>query len=147
MHKKKIIFERRFRKTKRRIVIGILLFCIGNILLLVLAGWLIIFHRPNIVSPVSISAQQNKSTTIDPQFAVNQTKSLLSKYNISFQSVDQTGDTIKIQLSDDSQALLTTNKNPESQIASLQLALNQFTIEGKKFKKLDFRFDKPVVSF
>lgn len=38
-------------------------------------------------------------------------------------------------------------ENPGSLVASLQVILSRFRIEGKRLSAVDFRFDKPVVTF
>lgn len=43
--------------------------------------------------------------------------------------------------------IISAKKDIKKQISSLQLILSRLTIEGKKLKVLDFRFDNPVVSF
>jgi len=44
-------------------------------------------------------------------------------------------------------AVFTLEKPVSSQVASLQMILNRFKIEGKKPKKVDLRFEKPIVTF
>lgn len=53
----------------------------------------------------------------------------------------------ELDLEDGEQIIFSTSKDLKLQVASLQLVLNRLTIEGKKFKRLDFRFDKPVITF
>src|SRR3989442_1079490 len=144
MPKKKIVIERKFRKTRKKIAIGIIFSSIGCFCLLII---LVISTLRSfaIISPVGRGVWSYVPTGI--QSNVEQTKILLNKYNIIFQSVTQEKDIIKICLSEDSEAWFSANKNIESQIASLQLTMNQFTIEGKKIKLIDFRYDKPVVVF
>jgi hypothetical protein len=50
-------------------------------------------------------------------------------------------------LIDNGEVILSSKKDIGSQLSSLQLMLARLTIEGKKLKVLDFRFDNPVVSF
>ena len=45
------------------------------------------------------------------------------------------------------QVIVSLQKDLTLQIASLQLTIAHLTIEGKQFKQLDFRFDKPVLTF
>lgn len=55
--------------------------------------------------------------------------------------------TIQISMKNNETVLLSTQKDLASQLSSLQLTMNQLTIEGKQFKKLDFRFDSVVITF
>ena len=72
----------------------------------------------------------------------------LSKAGISFSSVERSGDSLYIvTLSDGGQAIITPAKNIKNQISSLQLMLSRLTIEGKRVKVIDFRYDRPVVRF
>ncbi|MCL6096492.1 MAG: DUF4988 domain-containing protein [Patescibacteria group bacterium] len=73
---------------------------------------------------------------------------LLQKSGIVFSSIERRQDaSYVINLKDGGEVILTENKNVQNQISSLQLILSRLTIEGKRFKSLDFRYDKPVVLF
>lgn len=81
-------------------------------------------------------------------FKNNQIEQLLDKENIPFLSVEKKPDSFyEITLKDGGKVLLSQNKNVQNQISSLQLILSRLTIEGKRFKNLDFRYDKPVIEF
>lgn len=72
----------------------------------------------------------------------------LEKQNISFGKVTTNSDgSLSVKLKDESEIIFSSKKSVTSQITSLQLMLSRLTIEGKKLKSLDFRFDNPVVSF
>lgn len=74
-------------------------------------------------------------------------ESLLAKNNISYDSVIGSESAILVTLGDKQKIVFSNNKNIASQISSLQLVLSRFTIEGKKFNYLDFRFERPIVVF
>ena len=42
---------------------------------------------------------------------------------------------------------LSSKKDINKQVASLQRILRELTIEGKPFKSIDFRFEEPIISF
>ncbi len=42
---------------------------------------------------------------------------------------------------------ISSKKNIDTQISSLQRILRELTIKGKGFKTIDFRFEKPIVEF
>lgn len=67
--------------------------------------------------------------------------------NIEYKKITQENGFIKVSLKDDSEVFFSSKKDIGSQISSLQLTLSRLTIEGKKLKILDFRFDNPVISF
>jgi hypothetical protein len=72
----------------------------------------------------------------------------LQKANISFIALSSNPDgSSTIMLKDGGEIILSSKKDIGSQISSLQLILSKLTIEGKRLKILDFRFDNPVVSF
>ena len=64
---------------------------------------------------------------------------------LSFTSIDiASPNMIRLSL-DDSVVYLTTEKDINTQNNQLLKIIEQFKIEGKKFKILDLRFDKPVI--
>ncbi len=90
------------------------------------------------ISPLS----QNKETLLV------KVEENLEKQNISFGKVLSNSDgSLSVKLKDESEIIFSSKKDVKSQITSLQLMLSRLTIEGKKLKSLDFRFDNPVVSF
>ncbi len=66
---------------------------------------------------------------------------------ISFKKISQENGFTRVVLKDDSEIIFSTKKDIANQVSSLQLTLTRLTIEGKKLKSLDFRFDNPVISF
>ncbi len=72
----------------------------------------------------------------------------LKKNNIQYTSIDQQeGSIYSIKLVDKTEVLIGNDKDITSQIASLQFIYNRLTMEGKLIRKLDLRFDKPVIIF
>ncbi len=94
------------------------------------------------VSPLSANASNgDKSMTKD------QVKKLISDRRIGVDSVVVTPDsTFLVKLTDKGEVLLSPDKDMTQQVASLQVILTRLTMEGKRFKRLDMRFDKPVIS-
>jgi len=96
------------------------------------------FGRTTFVSPI---AKVNKSKVASLENA-------LERQKIAFVSVSLNSDSsFTVGLKDGGEIILSSKKDLGSQLSSLQLILSRLTIEGKKLKKLDFRFDNPVVSF
>lgn len=90
------------------------------------------------ISPLS----QNKETLLV------KVEDELEKQNISFGKISSNSDgSLAVKLKDESEIIFSSKRQVKSQITSLQLMLSRLTIEGKKLKSLDFRFDNPVVSF
>ena len=72
----------------------------------------------------------------------------LEKENINFSSTSINVDkSISVNLTNGGVVILSSKKDIRSQLSSLQLILSRLTIEGKKLKSLDLRFDSPVISF
>lgn len=93
------------------------------------------------ISPIPVGQKINKS-------GFKKIEELLSKNNISFSSITlATDSSFLVKLTNDEEAILASDKPIENQISSLQLVLSRLTIEGKRFIRLDFRFDKPIITF
>ena len=96
------------------------------------------FGRAFFISPI---AKENQS-----KLAILQNE--LNKNMISYSAVNANSDgSFIVELKDGGEVILSSKKDVESQLSSLQLILSRLTIEGKTLKKLDFRFSNPVVSF
>lgn len=132
------------RKIKTRFFQQIKIFFIALMGMLVLVGivyliFSLFFSQKQLfISPLALQKNANR----------NQVDEMLEKSGIAFTSVENTKDsTYLVNLKDGGQVIITQNKNVQNQISSLQLILSRLTIEGKRFKSLDFRYDKPVVLF
>lgn len=80
--------------------------------------------------------------------SLDKLRNLLNKDNIAFDKVIVASDSsYLVFLQNNGEVILSPSKSLSSQISSLQVILFSFTIEGKVFKRLDLRFDKPVVVF
>lgn len=98
------------------------------------------------VSPLpSVQSAQIKIT--DDGFSKRLSENL-SKNHISYSSILYTGNsTYGVKLGQNQEILFTSSNALDSQMSSLQLILSSLTIEGKKYQKIDLRFDKPVIIF
>ena len=134
MHTKKLKRKGKFFFIK--IIFPILILLILLAVLLYKLPAFPIFNKP-IISPLG----QNK-----PSQASN-LESLLKKAKIPFASISQLPDYYIVMLFDGGQIFISSKKDLTSQISSLQLMVNRLTIEGKRIKSLDFRFDKPIINF
>ncbi|MFH0863652.1 MAG: FtsQ-type POTRA domain-containing protein [Candidatus Gottesmanbacteria bacterium] len=70
---------------------------------------------------------------------------LKNKKNIN--NITITNNEIIVYLIEGTQILLSSTDKITDKLTSLQTILSRFTIEGKRAKKIDLRFDKPVVTF
>lgn len=73
---------------------------------------------------------------------------ILKERKVSYKEIETTKDLkYKIKLENKSEVILDPGKSLEEQISSLQLIVSQLKIEGKAFKRLDFSYQKPIISF
>ena len=127
------------RKSKRDLLKIIPYFFLILIILLSLYFITSLVLNKKIISPLAQKYLSFESENVSED---------LYKAGISFTSVKRSGDSLYIvTLSDGGQAIITPAKNIKNQISSLQLMLSRLTIEGKRVKVIDFRYDRPVVRF
>lgn len=129
-------------KRNRRVKKALLLFFVFCILFLIIAVILvysIFFAKKTLyISPV----------TKDSSHDAKKIETLLLDAQIAFVSISIHEDSsYKVLLKDGGQVVLSLKKDIGRQITSLQPILKQFTIDGRKFNRIDFRFDKPLVVY
>jgi len=140
------MFRRRLKKEKSKYRLKIFF-----VVLLVLSATVIIseyllthfaFGRTVYISPVAKSSNSHLSSS-------NSLENLLTQNKIDYDavSVGSDGTSYTVNLTAGGEVILSSKKDLGSQLTSLQLILSRLTIEGKKLKTLDFRFDNPVVEF
>ncbi|EKD85931.1 MAG: hypothetical protein ACD_37C00574G0002 [uncultured bacterium] len=94
--------------------------------------------KPKPLSPLSKN-QKSVNTAVEES---------LKKKNISFQSIDTANDlSIVVKLDKNKEVVIDPDKDIGEQLSSLQLIIAQLKIEGKSFKRLDFRYQKPIITF
>jgi hypothetical protein len=104
--------------------------------------------QPLYVSPLPFIRDFQVNAATDDDTVRNKISAELRKQHIPFMRIDTSEENAySIQLSDGEHVFVTKNKDISIQIASLQVIYNRLTMEGKRFKKLDLRFSKPVITF
>lgn len=103
-----------------------------------------VFRKKAFISPLPQNKYfilvQNNSTT-------KNLENLLAKNKLSFSSIsDFEGNSLLVKLNSGEEVIFSSKKPLDMQISSLQLVLSRLTIEGKRFTRLDFRFNNPVVA-
>jgi hypothetical protein len=142
---KKIPHKRKIRTTVKQI--GILTALFFGTLVVLLLVFLFLTARKHLASPLATMQAQIQTLTHQPN-ATQQIKDALNKNNIAVLSVvSAQGNATLITLSEHTEVIFSNRKDIAQQIASLQLIERQLTIEGKRFHRIDFRFDDPVVTF
>jgi len=72
----------------------------------------------------------------------------LKDFNLVIEGIDIINeDMIVFKLKDNKRIIFTSKKNWQNQIFSISLILKHLKIEGKNFKNIDVRFDKPIIKF
>lgn len=93
---------------------------------------------PPLINPLSKDQSSTDSKLIK----------ILKEEKIAYKEIETTKDLkYRIKFDKNGEAILTPEKNLEEQIASLQLIISQLKIEGRTFKRLDFSYEKPIITF
>jgi len=72
----------------------------------------------------------------------------LKQINLTPLTIDIKGqDMLVFNLIDNKKIIFSNNKDKEVQDYQLELIVRQLKIEGKEFKKIDLRFEKPIIEF
>ncbi len=71
--------------------------------------------------------------------------SLLTKIDIKPEIARVSKEEIVVFLKEGPEVVFSSQKEPAAQVGSLQLILSRTKIEGKRLKRIDLRFDKPVI--
>jgi len=134
------MFKAKTKKYRNKILrkITLLLFLLIVLsLLIVLRNFGSLTNKNSIISPLSRTSSPN----------VKLEKLLLTE-KIPFSKINVASDSsFIVSLAEGGEVNISQKKSLDAQISSLQLILSRLTIEGKKFKFLDLRFDKPVIIF
>lgn len=114
------------------------------LLTLLLIGLIVLVSLPYLPKKTLYISPVTKNSSKDAK----KIERLLINAQISFTSISLSANSSYIiKLEDGGEVVLSLKKDIERQITSLQPILKQLTIEGKKFDRIDFRFDKPLVVY
>lgn len=136
------------RRTRNRIRKLSFLLIPLSIILSGICIWLILIllnliHKPLYISPLTdrilhVSNHQD-------QFKYDLQAALQDK-KIFYSNLKQTSSNFyEIRLANSEIAIVSSQKDLNTQISSLQYILSRLTMEGKQFSRLDLSFDKPVI--
>lgn len=109
----------------------------------------VVFFLPKnrLTSPLAFLRGRSHDTSLSEENS-KKVQILLEKNDIIYLSVvPSENNTTFVTLKEKQEVIFANSRNLEQQIASLQLIMRQLTIEGKRFNRIDFRFDNPVVTF
>ena len=135
---KKTVTKREKKKDARKRLIIFIFFLLLISLNLVFVYKTFIEKPDSILNPLS-SNQVSSTEEIGEK---------LKTKKIAFAEIESQKDlTYLVKLKGGGEVIFDPNKDIDEQLASLQLILSQLKIEGKALKRLDFRFEKPVITF
>jgi len=140
MSRVRSIHKRKARKVNGSLVLSIGIFCV--VLSFCMTLFFILRHPSTLRSPL---AQLGIKSTSASSSDIGLVQFLCNKYNLSCNDIQESGSTISFTI-DKGTIYLSTTKDIEQQIGSLQLTIRALTMEGKEFHRLDFRYDRPVIS-
>lgn len=139
--------RRRQKHAKRKKLFGlILIFCVIVIFAFAFVRLRVPLAIRQAFSRVSLPMQGVEPTPI-PANSLKLLKDTLDKSHVSFTEITSNGTVATVKLSESGEALIPLNKSLIEQVSSLQLILSRIRIEGKKVGRIDFRFDKAIVTF
>jgi hypothetical protein len=139
--------RRKLQGKKKYIVIFAAVF-LGIPALILSVALLSAATRPLYISPLPFFNNGTVTAATDDDTAKSTIATQLGKQHIAYKRIDTSEqNSYSIQLAGGEIIIVTKNKDIPSQIASLQVIYNRLTMEGKRFKKLDLRFSKPVITF
>lgn len=143
---KKVPHKRKIRNISQKIILLVSVFFAT---LVFLTGVYLIITLPphQVFSPLALFGQKFQDISLSDAQA-KKIQILLDKYSIAYteiQPAESNADLIKLK--DGEELILSNTKDLEQQITSLQLIMRTLTIEGKRFHRVDFRFDNPVVTY
>lgn len=131
----------------RRLLIGIvLLFGISSIWITIVytIPELTSYMRTNAyISP--LGAKFSLDEALGTEITREMVKEKVKKAGFSIKEIIAFDNGYEVILDSGEKILFSKKKSLDNQISSLQLISSRFTIEGKEFKQLDLRFDRPVI--
>lgn len=130
---------KRERKMLAKFRLGSLLVIVGLFMIAISLFYTrYLEEKPEPISPLS----KNQTTT-----NLSLEKKLKEK-NITYVLIETNKDlSYRVVLNDKSEVIIDPKKNIDQQLSSLQLIIQQTKIEGKAFRRLDFRYQKPIIAF
>lgn len=125
------------KATRKRL--GLLLILVGLFFVTFTLVYKAFLEKPRpIISP--LSKNQISSTKM--------VEDKLHENKIEYTSFSTQKDlTYLLKLKGGGEVILNPSRDIDEQLSSLQLILSQLKIEGKTLKRLDFRFDAPIITF
>ena len=83
---------------------------------------------------------------LEGNISTDEIKNQMKKTGFAIDSVAEYDNTYKVVLEKGREIIFSKKKPLKEQISSLQLISGRLTIEGKDFRQIDMRFDRPVIT-
>src|SRR3989344_4762011 len=136
-------------RKKRNIIKKIIFF--GGVGTILIFGIIFLFvykyllnPRIQFLSPLSseVSAVWNQTNDNKSELI-----SIFKKEHINFSKISTVqNSTLLVILPNEEEVLMSSDKDLHLQVTSLQVIVSRLTMEGKRFKKRDLRFGRPVIT-
>lgn len=141
--RKRLLKKEKKHRLRKTYLVGIIASgCLG--LTLMALGVILILQEPLFASPIPLLKSWGESR--EKEQVKKEIEKGLNDKSIEFESITkESSDRYKISLKDNGQVFLNPKKGVTEQLSSLQVVLQQLTMEGKKFSRLDLTFDRPVI--
>ncbi len=134
--------DRKQVNKKRILLLSLLSGGVGMIC--VILGIVVLTHEPAFISPLPFLRSLGLATSSDAD--KKEIQNFLKTQSIDYKDISLSGKTTYVvRIKDNGNAYITTNKDVSEQLSSLQRIHSRLTMEGKKFTRLDLRYDKPVI--
>lgn len=141
--KRRVLKKDQKQYTKKQILFFSLLSGVLGVVL-ILAGMIVLSKEPIFTSPLPLLRPFGGSSEKDE--SKQQIEKFVKEEQLSVKEIQQVSKTVyKLKLEENGEVLLTSERDISEQLASLQRIVSRLTMEGKKFKRLDLRYDKPVI--
>lgn len=134
------------RKKPKILIIGVIFFIIFFLISLLIISKNALPKK--IISPIPQNVLSNNTLNVlSEEESLKKLSLILKRNNISFSSLSEYDkNSFAVKLKSGEEIIFSSQKNLEYQTSSLQVILSRLTIEGKRFSRLDFRFEKPVIT-
>lgn len=141
--RRRVLKKDQKKLTKKKVLFLSLISGAVGVLCIVI-GIFVLEHEPTFISPLPFL--RSLGFTSDQDTEKKQIESFLKDHSIDYKDVVPMGKTTySVRTKEGGTAYLTKNKAIPEQLSSLQRILSRLTMEGKKFSRLDLRYDKPVI--
>lgn len=141
--RKRLLKKEKKHRLRKVSLISIILSGVIGVAMMI-TGIILIVNEPIFTSPLPLfqswrDAQKKEDT-------VKEIEKQLKSKSIVYESVTrETSNRYKIILEGNGEVFISPEKGVTEQLSSLQVILSRLTMEGKKFKRLDLTYDRPVI--